>query len=146
MNQLADSWKKNLRPNVGSPMIYLGSWLLSHTVRRSRAEIAKIESGNAFKRVTKPFWVRHFGVKAPTGRTQPAAYSARRPFCKTGEQRESGPAARCAFKAGRNQGVVPSSCPYFTSSTPRASNRKAAGGTILIQLGQRNAAPQSGRG
>jgi hypothetical protein len=102
MNQLADSRKKYLRLNVGSPMFYLRSWLLSHTVRRSRAEIAKIESRNAFRRVTKPFEVRHFaraGAIRPHS-TYPGIRFGGLFFAKNGEQKETTPRQDAAFEAG----------------------------------------------
>jgi hypothetical protein len=37
MNQRADSWKENFQPIVAKPLIRLWGWLLSHTMRCTRA-------------------------------------------------------------------------------------------------------------
>ena len=38
MNQVADSWKKNLQPIVAKPLICLRGWHLSHIMQRGEPE------------------------------------------------------------------------------------------------------------
>jgi hypothetical protein len=38
MNQVADSWKKNLQPIVAKSLIYLQGWHLSHILHHGESE------------------------------------------------------------------------------------------------------------
>jgi hypothetical protein len=81
MNQRADSWKKNLQPNVAKALINQRGWLLSHTMRCSRS---KNRIRKAFEGVVARFFA--------SGLPNPAVFnlSEHRGRQVTIEQNESG--------------------------------------------------------
>jgi hypothetical protein len=81
MNQRADSRKKNLPPIVAKPLINQRRWLLSHTMRCSRAENRQNRIEKALK-----------GVIARFPHSTSPSMPGRRPFDETAawpEQNES---------------------------------------------------------